>query len=81
MKKKEKNKLEKQQKEERRQQYLKEKAQIEKEHAQKTKQAEENPYSVFDETYEEEVMDDDSVVFTEQSSSDHLRKAHCHEYH
>ena len=81
MKKKEKDKLEKQQKEERRQQYLKEKAQKEKENAQKTKQAEKNPYSVFDETYEEEVMDDDSVVFTKQSFSDHLRKAHCHEYH
>ena len=45
-----------------------------KEQTEKAKQAEKNPYSVFSEKEEEEVMDDDSVVFTEPSSSDHLPK-------
>ena len=40
----------------------------------KAKQAEKNPYSVFAEKDGEEVMDDESVVFTEPSSSDHLPK-------
>ena len=40
----------------------------------KAKQAEMNPYSVFAEKDGEEVMDDESVVFTEPSSSDHLPK-------
>ena len=70
-KKEEKHKLKKQQKE-RRQQYQKEQAQKEKEAAPKPKQAEKNPCSVFAEKDGEEVMDDDSVVFTEPSSSDHL---------
>ena len=38
------------------------------------KQAEKNPFSVFAEKDGEEVMDDDSVVFIEPSSSDHLPK-------
>ena len=74
----EKDKLKKLQKEERRQQYQKEQAQKEKEAAQKAKQAEKNPFSVF-----AEKEDDDSVVFTETSSSDHTPhplKAHCHDY-
>ena len=70
----EKDKLNKQEKEERRQQYHKEQAQKEKEAAQKAKQAEKNPFSVFTEKDGEEVIDDDSVVFTEPSSSDHLPK-------
>ena len=41
----------------------------------KVKQAEKNPYSVFAEKDGEEVMDDESVVFTEPSSSDHLPKS------
>ena len=40
----------------------------------KAKQAEMNPYSVFAEKDGEEVMDDESVVFTEPSTSDHLPK-------
>ena len=45
-----------------------------KEQTEKAKQAEKNPYSVFAEKDGEEVMDDESVVFTEPSSSDHLPK-------
>ena len=41
---------------------------------QKAKQAEKNPFSVFAEKDGEEVMDDDFVVFTEPSPSDHLPK-------
>ena len=63
-KKEEKDKLKKQQKEERRQQYQKEAA----------KQAEKNPFSVFAEKDGQKVMDDDSAVFTEPSSSDHPPK-------
>ena len=70
----EKDKLKKQQKEERKQIFLKEQAQKEKELIEKAKQAEKNPYSVFAEKDGEEVMDDESVVFTEPSSSDHLPK-------
>ena len=70
----EKDKLKKQQKEKRKQIFLKEQAQKEKEQTEKAKQAEKNPYSVFAEKDGEEVMDDDSVVFTEPSSSDHLPK-------
>ena len=70
----EKDKLKQQQKEERKQLYLKQQAQKEKEETQKAKQAEKNPYSVFAEKDGEEVMDDESVVFTEPSSSDHLPK-------
>ena len=74
-KKEEKDKLKKQQKEERKQQWQKEQAQKEKEKMEKAKQAEKNPYSVFAEKDGEEVcMDDESVVFTEPSSSDHLPK-------
>ena len=54
--------------------YLKEQAQKENEQAQKAKQAEKNPYSVFAEKDEEEVMDADPVIFTAPSSSDHLPK-------
>ena len=67
----EKDKLNQQQKEERKQLYLKQQAQKETEEVQK---AEKNPFSVFAEKNGEEVMGDDSVVFTEQSSSDHLPK-------
>ena len=58
-------------KEERRQQYQKEQAKKKRSSTKKTKQAEKNPFSVFAEKDGEEVMDDDSVVFTEPSSSDH----------
>ena len=73
-KKKRKTNLKKQQKEERKQQWQKEQAHKEKEQAEKAKQAEKNPYSVFAEKDGEEVMDDESVVFTEPSISDHLPK-------
>ena len=73
-KKSEKDKLKKQQKEERKQQWQKEQAQKEKEQMEKAKQAKKNPYSVFAEKDGEEVMDDESVVFTEPSSMDHLPK-------
>ena len=56
------------------QQWQKEQAQKEKEQTEKAKQAEKNPYSVFAEKEEEEVMDVDSVVFIEPSSSDHFPK-------
>ena len=62
------------QQKERRQRFLTEQAQKEKEQAQQAKLAEKNPFSVFAEKEEEEVMDDDSVVFTKSSSSDHLLK-------
>ena len=45
-----------------------------KKQAQKAKQAEKNPYSLLAEKEEGEVMDDDSVVFTEPPSSNHLPK-------
>ena len=70
-KKEERDKLKKQQKEERKRQWQKLQAQKEKEQA---KQAEKNPYSVFAEKDGEEVLDDESVFFTEPSSSDHLPK-------
>ena len=70
----EKVKLKQQQNEERKQLDLKQQAQKEKEEAQKAKQAEKNPFSVFAEKDGEEVMDDESVVFTESSSSYHHPK-------
>ena len=73
-KKEEKDKLKKQQKDERRQQYIKEKAQKEKEEAEKAILAQKNPFSVFKKDDEAEDMEDDSVVFTDSSSSDHLPK-------
>ena len=74
-KKEEKDKLKKQQKEERKLQWQKEQAQKEKEQTEKAKQAEKNPYSVFAEKDDEEVcMEEESVVFTDSSSSDHLPK-------
>ena len=73
-KKEEKDRLKNNKEKKRRQQFFKEQAQKEKEQAQKAKQAEKNPYSLFAEKEEEEAMDDDSVVFTEPSSSDHLPK-------
>ena len=73
-KKKERDKLEKKQKEERKEIYLKENAQKDKEEAEKAEKSQKNPYSVFSKNYEEDEMEDDSVVFTEPSSSDHLPK-------
>ena len=73
-KKREKN-LKKQQKEERKQQWQKDQAQKEKEQTEKAKQAEKNPYSMFAEKDDEEVrMEEESVVFADSSSSDHLPK-------
>ena len=66
----EKEKLKKQEK--RRKQYLKEKEQ--KEEAEKAILAQKNPFSVFKKDDEEDDMDDDSVVFTDSYSSDHLPK-------
>ena len=74
-KKEEKDRIKKQQKEERKQQWQKEQAQKQKEQTEKAKQAEKNPYSVFAEKDDEEVcMEEESVVFTDSSSSDHLPK-------
>ena len=70
----EKDKLKKQQKEERKQIFIKEKAQKDKEEAEKAAKSQKNPYSVFSKDDEEDKMEDDSVVFTEPSSSDHLPK-------
>ena len=68
----EKDKLKKQQKDERRQQYHKEKAPKEKKEAEKAILAQKNSFSVFKKDDEGEDMKDDSVVFTDSSSSDHL---------
>ena len=74
-KKEEKDRIKKQQKEERKQQWQKEQAQKEKEQTEKANQAEKNPYSVFAEKDDEVVcMEEESVVFTDSSSSDHLPK-------
>ena len=72
-KKEEKDKLKKQQKEENRN-GKKNKHRKKKNKWKKAKQAEKNPYSVFAEKDGEEVMDDESVFFTEPSSCDHLPK-------
>ena len=69
-----KDKLKKQQKDERQQQYQKEKAQKDKEEAEKAILAQKNPFSVFKKDDEEADMEDDTVVFTDSSSSDHLPK-------
>ena len=75
-KKEEKDKLKKKttKKDERRQQYHKEKAKKEKEEAEKAILAQKNPFCVFKKDDEGEDMEDDSVVFTDSSSSDHLPK-------
>ena len=75
-KKEEKDKLKKQQKDERRQQYHKEKAGKDKEEAEKAILAQKNlcEFSVFKKDEKEYDMEDDSVVFTDSSSSDHLPK-------
>ena len=73
-KKEEKDKLKKQQKEERRQQYHKDKQEKilkEKEHAEKSQQ---NLFSVLHKDDEVVCMEEESVVFTDSSSSDHLPK-------
>ena len=70
----EKDKLKKKKKEERKQIFLKEKTQKDKEEAEKAAKSQKNPYSVFSKDDEEDEMEDDSVVFTEPSSSDHLPK-------
>ena len=51
-------------KEERKQIFLKEKAQKDKEEAEKAAKSQKNPYSVFSKNDEEDEMEDDSVVFT-----------------
>ena len=61
-------------KEERRHIFLKEKKQKDKEEAEKAEKSQRNPYSVFSKNDEEDEMEDDSVVFTEPSASDHLPK-------
>ena len=54
--------------------WKKEKAQKEKEEAEKAILAQKNPFSVFKKDDEGEDMEDESVVFTDSSSSDHLPK-------
>ena len=77
----EKDKLKKQQKEERKQQWQKEQAQKEKEQTEKAKRVENNPYSVFAEKEEEEVMT--MILWVSQSHPPVItsQKAHCHDYH
>ena len=72
-KKEEKDRIKQQQKEERRKQYHKDKQ--EKELKEKAEKAQQNPYSVLhkDDT-EVCMMEEESVVFTESASSDHLPK-------
>ena len=70
----EKDKLKKKKKEERKQIYLKEKAQKDKKEAEKAEKfSKEYIFCVY-KNDEEDEMEDDSVVFTEPSSSDHLPK-------
>ena len=73
-KKEEKDKIKQKQKEERRQQYAKEKQQKELKQKEQAEKAEQNPFSVLRKDNEEVCMEEDSVVFTDCFSSDHLPK-------
>ena len=72
-KKEEQAKTKKQQKEERKQQYLKDEERKENEEELKASQAQKNPFSVI-QNDEENVMEEDTVIFTDSFSNDHLPK-------
>ena len=73
-KKEEKDRIKQQQKEERRQQYHKDKQEKELKEKEQAVKAQQNPYSVLHKDDEEVCMEEESVVFTDSSSSDHLPK-------
>ena len=73
-KKEEKDKLKKQQKEERRQQYHKDKQEKELKEKEQAEKSQQNPFSVLHKDDEVVCMEEESVVFTDSSSSDHLPK-------
>ena len=69
----EKDRIKQQQKEERRKQYHKDKPEKEMKEKEAEK-AQQNPYSVMHKDDEEVCMEEESVVFTDSASSDHLPK-------
>ena len=73
-KKEEKDRIKQQQKEERRQQYHKDKQEKELKEKEQAGKAQQNPYSVLHKDDEEVCMTEESVVFTDSSSSGHLPK-------
>ena len=73
-KKEEKHRIKQQQKEERRQQYHKDKQEIELKEKEPAEKAQQNPYSVLHKDDKEMCMEEESVVFTDSSSSDRLPK-------
>ena len=73
-KKEEKDRIKQQQKEERRQQYYKDKKEKELKEKDQTEKAHQIPYSVLHKDDVEVCMEEESVVFTGSSSSDHLPK-------
>ena len=70
----EKDRIKQQQKEERRHQYHKDKQEKELKEKEQAEKAQQNPYSVLHKDDEEVCMEEESVVFTDSSSSDHLPK-------
>ena len=70
----EKDRIKQQQKEEIRQQFAKEKQQNESKEKEQTEKAQQNPYSVLHKDDKKVCMEEESVVFTDFSSSDHLPK-------
>ena len=73
-KKEEKYRIKQQQKEERRKQYHKDKEEKELKEKEEAEKAQQNPYSVLHKDDTEVCMEEESVVFTESASSDHLPK-------
>ena len=73
-KKEEKDRIKQQQKEERRKQYHKDKQEKELKEKEEAEKAQQNPYSVLHKDDTEVCMEEESVVFTESASSDHLPK-------
>ena len=73
-KKEEKDRIKQHQKEERRQQYHKDKKEKELKEIEQAEKAHQNPYSLLHNDDEEVCMEEESVVFTDFSSSDHLPK-------
>ena len=73
-KKEEKDRIKQQQKEERRKQYHKDKQEKELREKEEAEKAQQNPYSVLHKDDTEVYMEEESVVFTESASSDHLPK-------
>ena len=73
-KKEEKDRLKKQQKEERRQQFIKDKQEKELKEKEQAEKSQQNPFSVLHKDDEVVCMEEESVVFTDSSSFDHLPK-------